>query len=66
MPGLFAAISEAADWCEASTKGATMGHQAIQTWDWLTVGVYTCDQGCGSDDCQLACMEEVVHVYNEE
>lgn len=66
MPGLFTAILEAADWCGASSKEAMLARQAMQTWEWLTVAVYTCDQNCGKGGDQSAFIEEFAYIVNEQ
>lgn len=70
MTPLIPALAEAAEWlaADASSGGAAAGAslQPPDSWEWLTVAVFSCSASCGGGGGAPALVEEGVALVNEE
>lgn len=65
MTPLIPALTEAAEWLAAGDPGAAAAAslQPPDSWEWLTVAVFSCSGSCGGE---AAVVQEEVILVNEE
>lgn len=67
MPPLLAYISEAAEWTaqEGQLSAQECANSALETWDWTSVAIFTCEKSCATNENGLNVVIEYVHIFEE-
>lgn len=68
MTPLIPALTEAAEWLAAEEGGAAAAAslQPPDSWEWLTVAVFSCSGSCCGSGGEAALIQEEVVLVNEE
>ena len=69
MTPLIVGLTESAEWLAAEAGSSAAAGTLLQpsdSWEWLTLCVYSCRASCCGDAAAAAVVEEAVVVANEE